>query len=166
MKQYADKEAVFALLDEMGIPYHKQEHEAVHTMAEVESAGVVREGIVLKNLFLKDAKGKHHFLVCVPETATIDFRELGDQLGVKQLGMASAARLEKYLGVVSGCVSPLNILNDEDHEVVIVLDGTLSDETVVGIHPNDSAASVWLEYRYLKQLLVQQTREVMYLNFD
>lgn len=132
----------------------------------MDSSGVVREGIVLKNLFLKDGKGKRHFLVCVPETTTVDLHSLGEQLGAKKLGLASPERLEKYLGVTPGCVSPLNILNDEEHEVAIVLDDTLPDDAVVGIHPNDSTASVWMEFRYVKQIVTEYGGNVVCLKFE
>lgn len=166
MKQYSDKNAVFALLDGKGIPYHKQEHGAVHTMKDVDSSGVVREGIVLKNLFLKDGKGKRHFLVCVPETTSVDLHWLGEQLSAKKLGLASPERLEKYLGVAPGCVSPLNILNDGEHEVTIVLDDALPDDAVVGIHPNDSTASVWMAYRYVKQIITEHGGDAVWLEFE
>lgn len=165
MKEY-DKNAVLALLDRKEIPYHKQEHEAVHTMKDVDSSGVVREGIVLKNLFLKDAKGRRHFLVCVPETTEVDFLRLGEQLGAKGLGLASQERLEKHLGVPSGCVSPLNILNDEEHRVTLVLDAALPDNSVVGVHPNDSTASVWMEYRYIKQIAAEHGGDIVYLGVE
>lgn len=166
MERYSDKESVFALLDSMGILYHRQDHRVVRTMEDVESSGVVREGIVLKNLFLKDGKGRKHFLVCVPETAVIDFRSLGALLGEKQLGLASPERLKKRLGVDPGCVSPLNVLNDEKREVVVVLDGGLPDGVIVGIHPNDSTASAWMEYRYVKQIVEECGNDVVYLGFD
>lgn len=166
MKQYSDKNAVFALLDSKEIPYHRQDHGAVHTMKDVDSSGVVREGIVLKNLFLKDGKGKRHFLVCIPETTVVDLHWLGEQVRAKKLGLASPERLEKYLGVTPGCVSPLNILNDEGHEVTVVLDAALPDDVTVGIHPNDSTASVWMQSRYVKQIVTEHGGDVVCLNFE
>lgn len=52
-KKYT-KEQIFAMLQEMEISYTAQEHGAVYTMEDVDKAGVKRNGIVLKNLFLKD----------------------------------------------------------------------------------------------------------------
>lgn len=86
--RYAKKE-ILSLLNEQGITYHYQTHGAVQTMDDVDSAGVIREGVVLKNLFLKDGKGKKHFLICVPETRHTDFKEIGEQIGAKKLGLAS-----------------------------------------------------------------------------
>ncbi len=71
-KEYT-KERVLAFLNDSKVSYDVQEHGAVHTMADVDSAGVQRKGIVLKNLFLKDGKGRKHFLVSVPEDVQIDF---------------------------------------------------------------------------------------------
>ena len=135
-------------------------------MDDVESSGVMREGAVLKNLFLKDGKGRRHFLVCVPEHAAVDFKWLGEQLDAKQLGLASRDRLERYLGVAPGSVSPLNALNDEASEVTVVFDESLPDDAVVGVHPNDSTASVWMEYHYVKQVVEECGSDVVYLGFD
>ena len=87
-----NKENIFTLLDEEKVDYHVQTHGAVHTLDDVDKAGVKREGIVLKNLFLKDGKGRQHFLVCVPENKRVDFKQLGEHLGAKKLGLASSER--------------------------------------------------------------------------
>lgn len=166
MTEKYTKEKVFALLDQAGIAYTAQEHEAVYTMADVDGAGVKREGVVLKNLFLKDGKGRRHFLVCVPENKKVDLKELGEQLGVKKLGLASAERLETYLGVEHGCVSPMGLLNDEDKCVTAVFDSGLAVETIVGIHPNDTTASVWIAFRDVVQIVKEHGNEIVMLAFQ
>ena len=159
-----DKERVFALLDEAGAVYHVQTHGAVHTLAEVDSAGVQREGIVLKNLFLKDGKGRQHFLVCVPETKRIDLKQLGEQLETKKLGLASSERLEKFLGVTQGAVSPFNSLNDAEKAVKVVFDRDMPDDTVVGVHPNDTSASIWMKHGDIIHLLKQHGSEIVFID--
>lgn len=159
------KEDIFALLERKQLPCHSQSHGAVYTMEAVDRAGVQREGIVLKNLFLKDGKGRRHFLLCVPETVSVDFAALGEQLGAKKLGLASPERLEKYLGVTQGCVSPFNALNDEENAVTVVFDQDLPDDTVVGVHPNDTTASVWLPFGPLKALVAEHGSPVVLLPF-
>lgn len=79
------KEMIYARLDNNGIQYHMQTHGAVHSLADVDQAGVIREGIVLKNLFLKDGKGKKHFLLCIPEDRHTDFKEIGEKVRAKNL---------------------------------------------------------------------------------
>ncbi len=159
------KEEILSLLNEQGITYHYQTHGAVQTIDDVDSAGVIREGVVLKNLFLKDGKGKKHFLICVPETRHTDFKEIGEQIGAKKLGLASAERLEKYLGVEQGCVSPFGILNDLEKTVTVIMDQTLEDDTIIGVHPNDTTASVWLKYGDMKKVIIQNGNTLHLLEF-
>ena len=159
------KEEILSLLNEQGITYHYQMHGAVQTIDDVDSAGVIREGVVLKNLFLKDGKGKKHFPICVPETRHTDFKEIGEQIGAKKLGLASAERLEKYLGVEQGCVSPFGILNDLEKTVTVIMDQTLEDDTIIGVHPNDTTASVWLKYGDMKKVIIQNGNTLHLLEF-
>lgn len=166
MEEKCTKEKVFALLDQAGIAYTAQKYEAVYTMADVDGAGVKREGVVLKNLFLKDGKGRRHFLVSVPENKKVDLKELGERLSVKKLGLASAERLETYLGVEHGCVSPMGLLNDESKSVTAVFDSSLAAETIVGIHPNDTTASIWLAFQDVVQIVKEHGNEIVMLAFQ
>ena len=46
----------------------------------------------------------------------IDMNKLAILLGSTKLSFASPERMDKYLGVKQGSVSPLCVLNDENHE--------------------------------------------------
>lgn len=151
-----DKAATLAWLEEQGFAFEKMEHEAVYTMEEMEEQGITARGGVVKNLFLRDGKGKHHFLVVVPEEKRVNLTELSAQLCASKLSFASADRLEKYLGVIQGAVSPLGILNDETHSVEVVFDKDLCHAKKLGIHPNDNTATVWLSYKDLKKIIEKQ----------
>ena len=158
-----DKEATLTWLDAQGILYEKMEHKAVFTMEEMDEAGISTRGGVVKNLFLRDGKGKNHFLVVVPEEKHVNLTDLSAQLCASKLSFASAERLEKYLGVVQGAVSPLGILNDENHTVEVVFDKTLTHASKVGIHPNDNTATVWLSFKDLKKLIEGLGNPVSYI---
>lgn len=155
-----NKEKTLAYLDEQGISYEKMEHKAVFTMEEMDEAGISARGGVVKNLFLRDGKGKNHFLVVVPEEKRVDLNALSDQLGASKLSFASAERLEKYLGVLQGAVSPLGVLNDKDHVVKVFFDRDLTHSRGLGVHPNDNTATVWISYRDLKKLMEDLGNEV------
>lgn len=162
MAEY-NKEKTLAFLDEQGIAYEKLEHKAVFTVEEMEEAGISARGGVCKNLFLRDAKGKKHYLVVVPEEKRVDLSALPAQLGSTKLSFASAERLEKYLGVAQGSVSPLGILNDEGHEVQVAFDRDLCNAERVGIHPNDNTATVWLSFKDLKKLIETAGNKISYI---
>lgn len=161
-----NKEKIYALLNSENISYESLEHEAVFTMEDMDVAGITEKGGVCKNLFLRDAKGKIHYLVTAPENKRINMKNLAEQLGSTKLSFASAERLEKYLGVTQGCVSPFGILNDESKSVIMVFDKDLKDASSVGVHPNDNTASVWLSFSDLCGLIKQNGNEVLFATFE
>lgn len=152
MKKY-DKEKIYNLLNEKNINYKIQKHNAVYTMADLENSKIKTNEIILKNLFLKDSKEKHHFLVCIKGNQKIDLKKLQTSLSVKHLSFASKEELEKYLGVESGCVSPFNILNDINKEVNVIFDKNITDDEIIGIHPNDNKETVYLEFKNIKEII-------------
>lgn len=154
------KQEVRNLLDEKKIAYEWMDHQAVFTMEEMDAAGITEKGDVCKNLFLRDAKGKKHFLAVLPEEKRADLGKLAEQLGSTKLSFASAERLEKYLGVAQGSVSPFGILNDEAHQVTVVFDRDLSTTPTVGVHPNDNTATVWIGWAGLKRFIEAQGNEL------
>ena len=87
------KNEVYALLNDKGIPYEAVEHEAVFTMEEMERAGIDAHGCICKNLFLRDAKGRQHYLVTVPDERRVDLKWLSAALSSSKLSFASAERL-------------------------------------------------------------------------
>lgn len=138
-------------LERSGIAYEIMEHAPVFTMEEMDEAGISAKGGVCKNLFLRDAKGKKHFLVVAPESKRVDLSAVAEQLHSTKLSFASAERLEKYLGVAQGSVSPLGVLNDEEHVVTVAFDQELRTGGPIGVHPNDNTATVWLSLEALRK---------------
>lgn len=147
------KNKVFSFLDSLGISYEVTEHPAVYTMAEMGALGLENLGVIPKNLFLRD-KNKQYFLVCAAEETQINLKELGEKLLAKKLGFASTDRLQEYLGVAPGSVSPLGILNDETCAVTVVFDSRLEGLDKMGIHPNDNTATVWLSFADLEKAIL------------
>lgn len=166
MSAILGKEEIYHLLEEKGIAFEKLEHQAVYTMEDMDKAGITARGTVCKNLFLRDAKGKNHFLVTVPEEKRVDLKILAERIGSTKLSFASADRLAKYLGVEQGCVSPFGVLNDESRSVTVVFDQELQFNDAVGIHPNDNTASVWLNFKSLRRVIEEHRNEIMLVKFD
>lgn len=160
------KQEALDWLDQAGIAYEKMEHPAVFTMEEMDAAGISAKGGVCKNLFLRDAKGKHHYLVVTPEEKHVDLASMARQLDSTKLSFASAERLEKYLGVAQGSVSPLGVLNDAEHVVAVAFDRDLCHAQRVGVHPNDNTATVWLSFQDLKRAVESLGNPVVYVQTD
>ena len=68
------KQRVYDALNKLGIKYEVVEHEPVHTMEDMDRLGLPEKGTLCKNLFLRDAKGKRHFLITCDENAKVDLK--------------------------------------------------------------------------------------------
>ena len=150
------KEEVKVFLKEKGIPFRWVEHKAVYTIEEMETA---------KNLFLRDQKGKNHFLVVIRADKQANLKELGEKLGGVRLSFASEERLEKYLGLKKGAVTPLGILNDTACAVKVFLDKDFLEKEEIGVHPNDNTASVYLKTADLMQIIKEHGNSLEVLSF-
>lgn len=147
------KEEIVELLEKKNIPYRMKEHKAVFTMEEMDEQGITQLGKVCKNLFLRNNKGKMHFLVCLPEEKQANLKNLGEILDNQKLSFASEERLLKYLGVTHGAVSPLGVLNDDTDSVIVILDRELMEWSEIGVHPNDNTATIWITPDKLEEIL-------------
>ena len=159
------KQEIKAFLDEKGLQYEWIEHEAVYTIEDMVRLGLEENKDVAKNLFLRDQKGKHHFLVVIRADKQANLKELGEKLGIGKLSFASEERLEKYMGLKKGAVTPLGVLNDENHVVEVVFDKDLTHAPKVGIHPNDNTATVWMSFKDLKKLIEKLGNPISYAKF-
>lgn len=144
---------VFERLDSLGIKYEHIEHPSVFTMDEMYALGVFNKGIVGKNLFLRDAKGKRHFLVFVYGDKHVSLSDIQEKLNISRCSFASAERLYKYLGLTKGSVSPLGVINDKNAAVEFIIDKDFVGCPCVGVHPNRNTATLWMTFDDLLKVI-------------
>lgn len=160
------KQKVYDFLNSQNIKYEVTDHAPVYTMEEMQAVGLDKLGTICKNLFIRDQKGKKHFLITADNDTVVNLKEIGAKLEAGKVSFASAERLEKYLGVTAGCVSPLGILNDTDHTVTVVLDKKLEGCEKLGVHPNEHDATVWLSFDNLVKVIENQGNSLIILDFE
>ena len=134
------------LLDELtalGIPYERREHPAVFTVAASREHWAGLAGLPVKNLLLKDA-GLRLWLVVAPAEHPVNLKALPKCIGSKRLSFAGPADLTATLGVESGSVTPLAVVNDRDRRVSVVLDASLAGEARIQVHPLVNTATIAL----------------------
>lgn len=147
------KNDIYDLLNAKNIPFTCTEHRPVYSMEELDALKMPADAVICKNLFLRNSNGKQYFLLTVPAATPIDLKQLATVLGSSRLSFASAERLEKYLRLQSGLVSPFGLLNDTSKSVIFVSSKSLPLSATIGIHPNDNTATVWLVFGDLLALL-------------
>ncbi|PID30463.1 hypothetical protein CSA80_02265 [Candidatus Saccharibacteria bacterium] len=134
--------AVFALLDDLAVPYRLQEHEAMFTVAE--SSLKLPEKVPVKTLLITDEKKAHVWMVAMRGLNRLDMKDLARVLGVKKLQFVQRERVEELVGVPPGNVSVFGLLHPGAQNVYVILDASLTSEPELGFHPNDNTATVFL----------------------
>ena len=157
------QEKVFKVLNALNIEYQLINHPAAFTVEDMDKLNLNQYGNGCKNLFLRDAKGKRHFLVVLDKDKKADLKSIEEQLGCTRLGFASAERLFKYLHLAKGEVTPLGIINDRDAAVEVVLDNDLVGKKNLGVHPNDNTATVWISFDALQKIIEHNGNKIHFV---
>ena len=158
------KEKVLKKLDELNIHYKLIDHPAVYTIDTMDELHLNKNGHIVKNLFLKNSNGKKHYLVVLKGDKKANLKSIKSQINSTALSFASEERLEKHLGLSKGSVTPLGIINDDEHLVNIVLDEDLKNEEILGVHPNVNTSTVFISYNDLIKFINSFGNEIFYVN--
>ena len=93
-----------------------------------------------------------------------DLKSIRSQIESSALSFASEERLEKHLGLLKGAVTPLGIINDDDHCVNVVIDEDLKNQSIIGIHPNVNTSTVFISYDDMIKFINTFGNEILYVN--
>ncbi|MBR3614919.1 MAG: prolyl-tRNA synthetase associated domain-containing protein [Clostridia bacterium] len=158
------KEKVLSKLKELNINYTEVEHTPVYTIEDMDALGNVFENAkICKNLFVRDQKGKRHFLVVLPEEKRAPLADIATKIESTKLSFASPERLMKYLKLEPGAVTPLSVINDESNEVEVVFDEDLKKEEMLGVHPCVNTATILLTPADLEKYVVSNNNKLKYI---
>lgn len=133
---------LYDYLDSLGVHYEYHTHPAAPTVEVAMQYWKSIPGLHCKNLFMRNHKGNHHFLLIAPGDKPIDIHAVEQRLREGKLSFASPRRMAKYLGLQPGSVSPFGVLHDANHEVYLFLDVALKGADRISFHPNDNRASL------------------------
>lgn len=155
-----NKEEIYDFIKEREIWFEITNHKAVYSMEDLKDVKLpYREGNA-KNLFVRDDKKKNYYLIMVKEEKRVNLSLFKEKHNTRRLSFASCEDLERILGLFPGAVSPLGILNDKDRLVKFYLDREFHDEDIIGMHPNDNTATLWLKVKDLKDIVKEHGNEV------
>lgn len=158
------REKVLDKLKELNIEYKEVEHEPVFTIEDMDALGDVFEGAkICKNLFVRDQKGKRHFLIVVPEEKRVPLVDLATKIGSTKLSFASEERLMKYLNLKPGAVTPLAVVNDENSAVEVFFDEELKKEKVLGVHPCVNTSTILISQENLEKYVKANNNKLKYI---
>jgi len=142
-KSAADREALFARLEELDIASVTVEHEPVFTVEESQSLRERLPGAHTKNLFLVDKDGRAALVVAKDDTR-VDLKMVAKCLGHGRLSFGKPERLLDLLGVTPGSVTPFALINDPEVRVTVGVDAVLLTFVEVNFHPLENTATTRL----------------------
>lgn len=119
-------------------------------MAELSEIEIPYPEADAKNLFVRDDKKRNYYLITVKGNKRIDLKGFRQKNGTRALSFASEGDLMSLMRLKPGSVTPFGILNDEECRVKLFLDADfLAPPSLIGVHPNDNTATVWLKTKDL-----------------
>lgn len=154
-----NKQETYQYLKDHNIPFEITEHRAVYNMEKLESIDLPYPEGDAKNLFVRDDKKKNYYLITVKGDKRVNLKDFRKAHGLRPLSFASPEDLKKYMDLTPGAVTPLGLLNVEGAPITMYLDAEFKD-SIIGIHPNENTATVWLQGDDLVELLRENGCEV------
>ena len=149
--------ASFALLDELGIPYSRVEHDNANTM---EDCAVISDALgirICKNLVLCNRQKTSFYLLTMPEDKPFVTKDLSHQIGSSRLSFAPAEEMERLLGCTPGSASVLGLMNDKNHEVRLLMDKEVYEAEWFGCHPCKNDGSLRMKTDDLLKVFLPHT---------
>ena len=160
-----NEQKVYDTLKDLGVEYVKYEHPPVFTVEQALKHYKDIPGAHCKSLFLRNKKGKKHYLLVLKFAITVDLKTMAEKLGEDSLSFASEKRLMKYLGVEAGSVSPFGLINDTGNEVQVVLEKSLQKEKRINFHPNINSVTLGIDYNDFEKFLDWCENNKRYVDF-
>lgn len=157
-----NKQQIYDYLQENSIWHEITEHKAVYNMAELAEVPCPYPEADAKNLFVRDDKKQNYYLITVKGEKRVNLKAFRKAQGTRNLSFASAEDLLTRLALIPGAVTPLGVLNDETRSVKVFLDQDfLQEPGLVGVHPNENTATVWLKTEELIRIIREHGNEVV-----
>ncbi len=161
------EQRLYETLANLQIEFEKIEHEAFPT---VEASGDFYQkknmGVDCKSAFLRNKRGKKHYLAVLKAEKTIDIPVLAEFLNEhRKMGFASCERLEKYLGVKPGSVTPFAIVNEAAGDIPIIIDTEIFNHDFVHFHPMRNTATLKISTKDFRKFLEAHPNEFLEFAF-
>lgn len=160
-----NKQDIYDLLRQQNLWHEITEHKAVYSMADLADVEIRYPQYDAKNLFIRDDRKdqRSYYLITVKGEKRVNLKELRRNRGTRPLSFATPEKLKDILGLLPGAVSPLGLLNDVERKVTLLLDDDFMDEdALIGVHPNDNTATVWLKAKDLVDMVQEHGNPVFY----
>lgn len=159
-----NKQEVYDFLRKKDINFEVTEHPALFSMNDVCDIDLPYPDCDAKNLFVRDNKKKNYYLITVKGSKRVDLNEFRTKHNIGRLSFASENDLKKFLDITPGSVTPFALLNDDSKSVHFFIDEEFKKSPyLIGIHPNDNTATVWINVYDLIDIIKEHGNNVEFV---
>lgn len=137
---------LYEVLEEQDIKFEYYEHPPGPTIEEALKYWKDIDSTHCKNLFFRNHKGNKHFLVILEHTQQLMIKDLEQRLKQGKITFASEKRLQKYLGLTPGSVTPFGLINDHESHIHLFIDENLKKAEKISFHPCINTASLVVSF--------------------
>lgn len=155
---------LYEVLDKLNIKYKEIKHEAVFTIEQAYTIKEKIDGIGCKNLFLTNKKG-NYYLILLNENKKANIKEITKLVNTSHLSFANLDELKRILNLEKGSVTPFGIVNDKNNLVILVIDKTLKNKTLL-LHPNTNKKTISISYDDLIRFIKYENHKYIELNYE
>ena len=143
-KRLPKEQRCYELLDSLGIPYSRVDHEHADTIEACHEIEKTLGANICKNLFLTNRQQTDFYLLLMPGDKPFKTKLLSKQIGSARLSFGGAEDMERLLDITPGSVSVLGLMNDRENRVRLIVDEDLLKDDRLGCHPciNTSTLSI------------------------
>ncbi len=156
-----NKQEIYEFLKSKNIWYEITEHKAVYNMKELEDIDLPYKEADGKNIFVRDDKKRNYYLITIKGDKKINLKKFREKNNTRALSFASDTDLMSIMNLVPGSVTPFGLLNDKELKVQFFIDKEfMNDSHIVGVHPNENTATVWLKVEDLLNIIIEHGNQV------
>ena len=145
------------LLKNRNYKFEIHQHDALFTVEDSKNLRGKISGAHTKNLFLKNKKNEYFLLSC-EELDKIDLKKISKSLGFGNISFAKEERLDQYLKIKPGSVSPFALLNDESGMVNFYLEQTLYESNYINFHPLINTLTVTIQTHKFIEFMIENNK--------
>ena len=147
------------LLKNKNCKFEIHQHDALFTVEDSKNLRGKIGGAHTKNLFLKNKKDEYFLLTC-EETDKIELKKISKSLGFGNISFAKEERLDQYLKIKPGSVSPFALLNDEENKVEFYLERCLYESKYVNFHPLINTLTITIETERFVEFMIENKKKI------
>ena len=144
----------YDLLDSLGVPYRRIDHDAANTMELCRAIDIALEATICKNLLLCNRQCTAFYMLMMPGDKVFKTKDLSAQIGSSRLSFASGEYMEQLLDITPGSLSVLGMMNDKEMKVQLLIDEDILTGEYIGMHPCINTSSLRLKTADLMEQII------------